>query len=197
MTLTDFSTFVRTAAGAACFAFGMASAASATTLGDVTLGATALVEADDLDVFVVDLLGDQIFEANDFFGVFVLLDFDEATETSVATASPSDLEVDDGLGVVVEGSALDFAFDFGANTLSILYDLGTNDLSADPFGVAILSFGSLTEPLAFEDLDGELADFALFGATESVAVVPLPATLPLALAGVFGLAWIGRRRQTH
>ena len=185
----------------ACLAAGLASAAQAsTTLGDVTIGATSIFGGPFLEILVDDGgTGNFLFEAADTtdFSAFVAFDFDDATETGIESTSPFDLDVQDLFtGDAASGAALDFAFDYGADRLNILYQLDTNDFSADVLGVAVLYFQTdIDSTFAFADLDGEFVEFDLFGATATP--IPLPATLPLAIAGLAGLGWLGRRRKQY
>lgn len=99
------------------------------------------------------------------------------------------------------GKALDIAVDFAADTVSILYSVAgdlnaVNALSSDEFVVGVLNFAphfDIVEPgFSFSDLDFQLADADVYGAS----VVPLPAGLPLFLAGLSALAALRSRRRT-
>lgn len=201
MTQGNIFAGARRFAAALCLATGLASAASAsTTFDDVTVGATAIFAGPELEIAIVDAgTGDFFFEAVEIIDVsaFIAFDFDDATETVVASSSPTDLDVLDLVsGDVAFGSALDFAFDYGADQLNILYDLSTNDFSTDVLGVVVLSFHTdIDSSFGFADLDGEPVEFDLFGASLNTPAVPLPATLPLAVAGLASLGWLGRRRK--
>ncbi len=199
MALMNLWSRARRVAAMALLSFGVVSGASATTLGDVTLSARPIFSGPSLDIIVDDGgTGDFFLEATDsFLDVFVFVDFDDLTETGVESSGAFDLDATDGFTFDnATGSALDFAFDYAADTLSILYALSNNDFSIDPFGVAVLFFSTdIDATFGFSDLDGEAVEFELFGATSSPAVVPVPAALPLMLAGLLGFVAVGRRRQ--
>ncbi|MEM9498244.1 MAG: VPLPA-CTERM sorting domain-containing protein [Pseudomonadota bacterium] len=193
MTTADLMKTARGLSLASAIAVAGVGAASAATLEDVVLGGK-IYDNTALDV----LADDDTFLASDFFDVFVSLDFDGLT--SIESSNANDLDVTDATGSLL-GPALDFAFDFAGNTLSILYGLDTNTIGDEPFGVAVLSFfGATGGPVdlvesgfAFSDLDATFADVEVFGAT-GPSVIPLPASLPLLIAGLGGIAILRRRR---
>lgn len=76
------------------------------------------------------------------------------------------------------------------------FDTGSGDRASDLFtglnfvGIRELTF-SLPGSGALDDLTFEISDFG----GETPAPIPVPAALPLMLAGLGGLAWVGRRRR--
>ncbi|WP_143104077.1 PEP-CTERM sorting domain-containing protein [Poseidonocella sedimentorum] len=178
-------------------ALGIAGGASAATLDSVAISATPFYTSPDLLDVVAgdDGSGNKSFEAIDLalFQMGAYLDYDDADESILAASDPFDFFVDES-GALAEGSALDFAFDAVGDTMRILYDLSVNSFTADEFAVVHLIFdsgviGSMTD---IGSLDGELVGAVVYGAN-AATVIPLPATLPLALAGLGGLAFAGRR----
>lgn len=189
------------AAMASVVSLGFLTGASATTLGDVSITPMVIFDGPRLNVRSADDgFGNSVFDARDL-GLLssVFLDFDDVTEGSVESSNLFDLDVVDLITLdFAVGEALDFEFDYAADTLSILYELGTNDFSSDAFGVAVLYFLSdISQTTSFLDLDGEQVEFDLFGATaSSTNMVPLPASLPLVLAGLSCMVWLGRRNRS-
>lgn len=76
------------------------------------------------------------------------------------------------------------------------FDTGSGDRASDLFtdlnfvGISELTF-SLPGSGAIDDLTFEISEFG----GETPAPIPVPAALPLMLAGLGGLAWVGRRRR--
>lgn len=76
------------------------------------------------------------------------------------------------------------------------FDTGSGDNASDLFtdlnfvGISELTF-SLPGSGAIDDLTFEISEFG----GETPAPIPVPAALPLMLAGLGGLAWVGRRRR--
>ncbi len=173
-----------------------AAPASAITLNDVTIG-SSIFSADDLDV----IADNAFFEAVDPFGdIFVSAPLDGGAVDDVL-ASDTDLSIFNlTFTEILGGTALDIELDAQADTISILYDLAINEESSDPFGVAVLFFGiDLTDGIlnVAGDLDGELVDLDIFGATRAITVapIPLPAGAWLLVSGILGLGALSRRRR--
>ena len=199
MKMSDMARFVQRLLIPAAAALGIAGGASAATLGDVTISGTPFYSS-PFGLFVTagdDGSGNATFEAFDDVSLemFAFFDYDETDETMLAGASPSDLDIFDGFDSAV-GSVKDFEFDALADTLSILYGLSTNSFTTDDFAVVVLIFdsGVIGAATSISDLDGEIVDADVFGAI-GPAVIPLPASLPLVLAGLGGLALVGRRKR--
>ena len=199
MNMSDMARSVKRLLVPAVAALGIAGGASAATLGDVTISGTPFYSSPDpLDILAGDDgFGNEIFSADDLFlfQMFALFDYDDTDESMLADSGPFDLLIDDTVDTA-DGAAMDFAFDALSDTLSILYALDFNTFTTDDFAVVVLYFdsgviGAMTE---IADLDGEFVDADVFGAI-GPAVIPLPASLPLVLAGLGGLAFVGRRRR--
>jgi hypothetical protein len=133
--------------------------------------------------------------------LFILAPLTPAGEVDAAAALFGDLSFFDvGTGDdLLVGRALDIDVDFAADTVSILYsvagDFGVNALSADSLVVGVLDFAPYVDIVEagfmFSDLDFQTADAEIYGAT----VVPLPAALPLLLAGLGGLVILRARQR--
>lgn len=201
MTLRRTFTSFRDFAGAFFLAGCFANVASASTvLTDVSVDVMAFYKGSDLEVFVSDAGSNNLFfEAFDVvdFNAFVAIDFDDLTESEIESSSSFDLDVVDiRTGNTVNGEALDFAFDYDTDSLQVLYKLNVNDFTSSKLGVAVLHFEiELDASLGFTDLDGQLVEFDLFGATPKAESVPLPSTLSLALAGLASFIWLSWRRR--
>jgi len=174
-----------------------AGATSASTLDDVTIGAS-LFSTDGLDI----IADDTSIEAVDLFGdVFIFAPIDGGSVDAVS-ASDTDLSVFDATFTeILGGKALDIAADAAANTLSILYELAINEESSDPLAIAVVSFElNLDDGILnfIGDLDGEVVDIEIFGAVDNpgVTIIPLPAGLPLFL-GAMGVLAAASRRQSR
>jgi hypothetical protein len=85
------------------------------------------------------------------------------------------------------GRALDIAVDAEADMVSILYRLATNTLGPESFAVAVLDFEPYFDiseiGFTFADLNGQLADAEIYGAT----IIPLPAGILFLVTGLGGM----------
>lgn len=181
-------------AGAMLLAGGLicgASAAQASTIDSIVVG-SLIYEEFDLDVIADDFLFEaSVFSLND---VFVGAPLDGFGNVDALAATGTDLDITDTFfDPVINGRAIDIGVDTGNDTISILYRLGENTLSSDGLALAVLFFPTvdIIDPFAFGQVDFSTADVEIYGAT----VIPLPAGLPLMLAGLGGLAAL-RCRQT-
>jgi hypothetical protein len=168
---------------------------------DVGLDVIAPAEVDDLGT----LAPPKFFEASNLLSIdgdlAILAPLTPAGEVDAASARFGDLSFFDvgTLDDLLVGRALDIDVDFAADTVSILYsvagDFGVNALSADSLVVGVLDFAPYVDIVEagfmFSDLDFQTADAEIYGAT----VVPLPAALPLLLAGLGGLVILRARQR--
>jgi hypothetical protein len=124
-------------------------------------------------------------------------------EADTAFAFYGDLSYIDSITFddLLVGKSVDISVDFAADTVSILFSVAgdpnaVNALSIDEFVVGVLNFAPVFDIVelgfVFSDLHFQLADVEVYGAS----VVPLPAGLPLFLAGLGALGALGARRRT-
>lgn len=94
--------------------------------------------------------------------------------------------------VALTSSGTNYDFDVTINQAGVGSYMNSFTLakSAFGFGGAIDSFGAFHNATS-----GTAAPLAYSGFSSSVAAVPLPAALPLLLAGLSGLGMVGRRRK--
>lgn len=180
-------------AGAVLLAGGLicgASAAQASTIDSIVVG-SLIYEEFNLDVIADDFLFEaSVFSLND---VFVGAPLDGFGNVDALAATGADLDITDAFfDPVINGRAIDIGVDTGNDTISILYRLGENTLSSDGLALAVLFFPTvdMIDPFAFDQVDFSTADLEIYGAT----VIPLPAGLPLMLAGLGGFAVLRCRR---
>lgn len=189
---------------AACGLSLMAIGAQAATISDFKIGSSILPAPALVDVSVfAGAGGGSIVEGADlsfidFDAVFVSVEVD-SDGNFVADAAPglditsSDLSQTQS----IFGVGMDTAVDVVASTLSILYDVtGSNDFSGDNFVLAVLDFGagSFFDPFDVSQMDFAFAELQVLSASR-ISPVPLPAGLPLMLAGLGGFVVLSRRRK--
>lgn len=196
---------IRSWMGKAALGIAMVAAptfASGSTI-DLFVPGSTLVTASGLDVIADDFF----IEANDVAtdaSTFVSAPLDGAGGLDTGFTAFGDLLIVDPISLndLLVGQAVDLAVDFLGDTVSILYDVsddpfdpfdGVNALSGDGFVLAVLSFQTdlIETGFTFDALDFETADAEIFGA----AVIPLPASLPLMIAGLAVLVAIRRRKK--
>lgn len=187
---------------AACGLSLMAIGAQAASIGDFTFGSSILPAPALVDVSVsAGAGGNSVVEGADlsfidFDAVFVSVEVD-GDGNFVADAAPGLDITSFDLSQSIFGVGMDTAVDVAASTLSILYDVtGSNDFSGDNFVLAVLDFGagSFFDPFDVSQMDFAFAELQVLSASR-ISPVPLPAGLPLMLAGLGGFAVLSRRRK--
>lgn len=181
----------------------LSTAASAATLDSISIGNSLLTDLDTLNFgdpipdAEVSILDDILTVGDDFFQ-FVMaaplkmdgtLDDGESQDTDLTIL---DADFFDYLG----GTSIDLEFDAANGLLEILYDLDINEASSDTLAVAQIGFTPSTFITSIFDLDFEIVTFDVLAATDtSMPPVPLPAGLPLLLAGLGAFAVVRRRQN--
>lgn len=179
-----------------------ASAGTAATLNldttDPILTASSVsVEFSEIGVFAFSAFGEIDGSAGIATDGLTELFLDaEVTSSDPFTADFGTLDVSDETDFVVLGDLVDFGFT--DTSLEFLFDTFDGRFAAD-FGAQVLVEFTLARGSNLTFLsgleDGDVVEGGLTLSAVDLAPIPLPAGLPLLLAGLGGF-WVLRRRQT-
>lgn len=197
--------FATTVAAASVIGVEHASAASLnlTTEAPSLQATTAFI--DYFDFFGDGELLTDIPEADVIDGFspvgFTTIDF----VVGFSTSDPTDasdfafggfLDISDDDGQFLTGDLL--AIGFAEDTIELQFD-NLSGVGAGSFGTSVLALVAFDDPLGADpfaslfDGDSLGGSITVSNVATTVAPIPLPAGLPLLLAGLAGLCWVGRK----